>query len=362
MKKNHVNAILKDQTRRRNTIFGFICAIIVTTILSFSLFIAYSAKNKNVYVNYDESSDINYKVYLKDNEFFEDNYLGNDKQYIASLIDYISADFKYNLSFDSDDVEYKYEYRIDANVNVYDKETKKVLFNKTTNLVKPQEYTTKDKKVSIKKSVNIDYNEFNDLIQKFVGLYGLDDVDSVLTIDMYVNTIGSCEEFDKNEKNESVITLSIPLTTKTIAIELSDDLIDTENNLLLCKKNSTHYLILVMAILVLIIDCILIVYTIMYEIKTRTSETLYNKQLKKILNNYGSYIQEMGDDFDFKDCRLVKINTFEDMLEIRDTIKQPILMKENSEKKSAYFIIPSNEKFLYIYRINVSDFKDNTEF
>lgn len=39
------------------------------------------------------------------------------------------------------------------------------------------------------------------------------------------------------------------------------------------------------------------------------------------------------------------------MLEIRDTIKQPILMKENEDKTGAYFLIPSNTKILYVYRI-----------
>ena len=42
------------------------------------------------------------------------------------------------------------------------------------------------------------------------------------------------------------------------------------------------------------------------------------------------------------------------MLEIRDTIRQPILMKENSEKTSAYFVIPSNTKILYVYRLKAT--------
>ena len=47
------------------------------------------------------------------------------------------------------------------------------------------------------------------------------------------------------------------------------------------------------------------------------------------------------------------------MLEIRDTIKQPILMKENDDKTGAYFVIPSSTKILYVYRLKVSDIKKN---
>lgn len=355
MRKNQINAILEEQTKRRNTIISFICVIVVISILSFALFVIYTKNNKDNFVTYDEKSDIDYNVYLRENEFFENNYLGSNKQYIASLIDYIKADFEYNLAFDSDNVEYKYEYRIEANVNVYDKETNNVLYNKSEELLAQEEFTTNEREANISKSVNIDYNHFNDLINRFVTLYGLDDVESVLTIDMYINTIGSCEDFEENEENESVMSLSIPLTTQTVAIEISNDLIDTENNVMLCEPNKMNYILLVFAIITLIIDVVVIVYLIRYEIKTRTADTIYIKKLKKILNNYGSYIQEIGEDFNLKGYQLVKINTFEDMLEIRDTIKQPILMKQNNEKTSSYFVIPSNSKYLYIYRLKLED-------
>lgn len=361
MRRNQIDAILNEQAKRRNIIFGFICVIIVFSILSFSLFLIYNKNNKANYVTYDEKSNIDYKVYLKENEFFENNYLESSRQYIASLIEYITADFEYKLSFDSENVEYKYEYRIEANVNVYDKTTNNVLYNKSEELLPEANYSTTEQEVNIKKSVNIDYNEYNDLIYRFVELYGLDNVESVLTIDMYVNTIGSCENFEENSENESVMTLSIPLTTQTVAIEISNDLIDTENNVMLCENSKLNYIILAFAIITLLIDLIIIVCLARYEITTRTADTIYMKKLKKILNNYGSYIQEIKEDFSQKGYQVVKVGTFEDMLEIRDTIRQPILMKQNNEKTCTYFVIPSTSKYLYIYRLNLEDIEEEIE-
>lgn len=361
MRRNQIDAILAEQAKRRNIIFGFICVIVVFSILSFSLFLVYNQKNKDNYVTYDEKSNIDYKVYLKENEFFEKEYLESSRQYIASLIDYVTADFEYNLSFDSEDVEYQYEYRIEANVNVYDKDTNNVLYNKSEEILQSENYLTTEREVKIKKSVDIDYNEYNDLIYKFVNLYGLDNVESVLTIDMYVNTIGSCEKFEENSENESVMSLSIPLTTQTVAIEISNDLIDTENNVMLCETNKLNYIILVFAILSLLVDIIIIVCLVRYEIKTRTADTIYMKKLKKILNNYGSYIQEIKEDFSQRGYQVVKVGTFEDMLEIRDTIRQPILMKQNVEKTCTYFVIPSTSKYLYIYRLDLEDIEEEIE-
>ena len=77
----------------------------------------------------------------------------------------------------------------------------------------------------------------------------------------------------------------------------------------------------------------------------------------KILNNYGTYIQVLGNGFCFKDYQVLKLDSFTDMLEIRDTIRQPILMRENYQKDSAYFVIPGDTKILYVYRLNVEAIK-----
>ena len=55
-----------------------------------------------------------------------------------------------------------------------------------------------------------------------------------------------------------------------------------------------------------------------------------------------------------KNYQILKIKSFTDMLEISDTINQPILMKENNEKTGAYFLIMTGFKVIYIYKLNVS--------
>lgn len=355
MKRNQVNAILINQAKRRTTIFAFICVIFMSTILSILLFLTYSKQNQNYYVNYKENSKIDYNVFLKENDFFKDKYLGSGKQYIASLIDYITAEFKYNVSLEEKNVDYKYSYRVEANINVKHKGMNTYLYNKDITLLEEKKSFSSQNNVEIDEKIDIDYNYYNDLIQKFISIYNLEDIESNLIVNMYINVIGSCEEFEKSSEKESVMSLSIPLTTKTMAIDISDNLINNDNNVMLCKKANNNIAPLIFGVIFLILDMILIILTIRYEIKTRTAENIYERELKKILNNYSSYIQTMNSDFEFKDYQLLKIDTFTDMLEIRDTIRQPILMKENNDKTGAYFVIPSNSKILYVYRLKVSD-------
>ena len=49
------------------------------------------------------------------------------------------------------------------------------------------------------------------------------------------------------------------------------------------------------------------------------------------------------------------------MLEIRDTINEPILMIENAKKTGVYFIIPSANKILYTYGLKVVDIQRDLE-
>ena len=45
------------------------------------------------------------------------------------------------------------------------------------------------------------------------------------------------------------------------------------------------------------------------------------------------------------------------MLEIRDTVQQPILMSEDQFKRGTYFMIPTNTKIMYVYGLKVTDIK-----
>ena len=123
------------------------------------------------------------------------------------------------------------------------------------------------------------------------------------------------------------------------------------------EKSPFNFLFLVVAVVMFIIEIIVLVILVKYIIKTRTAESIYQRELQKILNNYKSYIQKINNSFDLSGYQVLQVDEFTDMLEIRDTLGQPILMTENKEKTGVYFIIPSNTKILYTYSLKVSKIK-----
>jgi hypothetical protein len=85
---------------------GIIVLLLLILIASF----AFTFK-KTYKVHYSEKSNIDYKVYLKENSFYSEKYLGKNKKYIASLIKNIDTDFDYTFKVD-DNLDLKYSYYV----------------------------------------------------------------------------------------------------------------------------------------------------------------------------------------------------------------------------------------------------------
>ena len=83
LKKRQVNAILVDQVKRRNSLAKYIILILLAVSISITCSIIYMNNNKVQYINYNETSDIEYQVNLKDNKYFDTSYLQEDGQYIT---------------------------------------------------------------------------------------------------------------------------------------------------------------------------------------------------------------------------------------------------------------------------------------
>ena len=355
MKKNQVDVIFNEDAKRNNTIIAYSIFIVVIFIISIFFLLIYINKNQVQYVKYSETSNIKYDVYLKDNEYFNKNFLPANNQYISELIDHIKANFRYDLLLKENVSSYNYTYRIEANVEVVDKITKRSLYTYDETLLDSKTITSNRRNVSINENIDIDYNKYNDLILDFTSTYNLNDAESMLYINMYVGVKGSCDN-DDEDNNESVTTLEIPLTYKTMSIDIVDNLVNNDDNVMVCSKPLViNIVFLIISIIFFFFDIVLIVDLLYFVRKTRSAKTIYEKELKKILNNYRSYIQKVNTKFDLDGYQVLKIDNFTDMLEIRDTTNQPILMVENGNKNSAYFIIPTTTKLLYTYCIKVSD-------
>ena len=125
----------KYRKNREKWIFAQSLIIVVLSLLVLTSSIVAYRLNKTYYIDYTEGGSIDYNVFLKENEFFEDSYLGKDQSYVASLIDRIMANFNYEMDIDDDDVNYRYSYRINSKLEIIDDTSGVAIFDPVETLV-----------------------------------------------------------------------------------------------------------------------------------------------------------------------------------------------------------------------------------
>lgn len=339
------------QRKKKKQIASYIYKIIILTILVFILIGVYNFNKPKENIAYNESSNVDYKVFLNDNEYYNSNYLEKDNKYISSLIKKITANFNYDLSLEKKDIDYTYSYSVDAEIDVKEKNATSSLYKFKESLLKEKSESKKSiDDLKIQEKIDIDYNKYNNFIKKFISDYELDDVISTLNVNMHIKINDVWKSDEAQTDGEYVISLVIPLNTKTVEIEIDSDLLDyrdSEDK----SQSSNNYFILALITILVALDIILIIELVRYMIKTTTAQDIYNMEIKKILNNYGAYIQKVDEGFDLNSYKAVWLNSFSDMLKIRDTIQEPILMIENAKNNETCFAIPTKTNTVYVFSL-----------
>ena len=345
----------KKENIRKREIQNLVLMIIITAVIGLLTLFAYFAKGKDHYIKYNENSQIDYKVYLKENDFYDKNYLEKGKGYIASLIDSISTNFTYNIKF-SEEISYKYSYRIAVEVDVQDGKNDSNIYHFTENLVE-HNLSSNTGNLEINEDIVIKYENYNNIISRFKEIYDLSNTDCTLNAYLYVNI----QDIDKSNTtslvDKKVSSLAIPLTLNTVSIDIGNNIITNNHNQFELSKAENNEWILAVSAIFLMISAVYVIILVRYLEKTKTAQMVYEKEIKSILSNYDSYIQKINGTYDIGTSQVLKIETFNDMLEIRDTLKQPILMLENEAKDGSFFIIPATNSIIYTYALRVVDIK-----
>ena len=327
-------------------------AIIISALVSHQLKSTY-------YIDYRENGSIDYNVFLKENEFFEEDHLEKDQSYVASLIDKIVADFSYEIDMDADDVNYRYSYDIDARLEIIDNSSKVAIFNPKYELVSVENKSqSSSNRLNINEIVVINYDKYNDLANKFLETYGLTATTSNIVVSLSVDVLSDCSAFAENSVDTYYSELRIPLTTKTVNINMTSAVPAENESMIACNRGTGSEVFKTTAIVLSVVDLLLIILLVAFIYLTRTEDITYTARVKKILSQYKSYIQKINNPFDPVGYQIIFVDKFDEMLEIRDTIQAPILLFENADKTCAKFMIPTDSKLLYCYEIKIEGYTE----
>lgn len=336
-----------------NMIFtGSIIILVSCFVLVF--FIKLFIINEVDHLSYDEKVTPDYKVNLKDNDYYEVKTLPSGMNYIASLVDNISVYFKYKFEA-TDVIDYNTTYYIEAITRVYDDKNKsKTLFEKKEILSESRTITKeKIKNLGFTESVKVDYEHFNNLVRAFKTEYGLAKSSDV-TIAFVTKTSGGNSEYKGNMNLNSHATVVIPLTEQTINVSINSNNVTNQDRLLeKIGLNNINWYNLGMFVILTSLDLYLLVKLSKNIKKYLDSFSLYDKTLKKILRDYDSIIANINNDTVITKDKVIFVESFDELIDIHDNLGSPILFNEVVKGFKSYFtIIDNNMMYRYVLENN----------
>ena len=148
------------------------------------------------------------------------------------------------------------------------------------------------------------------------------------------------------------MSITIPLSQKAVNITMDYEEINKTSKLVQEKKTLVNnYPRIVFGIISLLIGLYFTYRYIRLLLKLRTKLTKYDKYIKKILNEYDRLIVETTTPPTYKGKNIIKVEKFQELLDVRDNLRLPIKYYVVDKHKECNFYINHDEE-LYILTID----------
>lgn len=334
--------------------------IIISVLLFFALVVQFSflsylfkaiSPNKSksdILMSYTQSGYLDYKVYLKENDFIDSEYLNAGEAYILDLIDHIQITSLYDFK-STTKTNVVGTNKMVAKLKVYykestDKNNNPEVMNKEKTLDEKMMNFTSDKYATAGSYV-LYLNEYLDKLKDFQSKVKIA-VDGYLEIS-FVNDFNG-KVGGASYKDNYSSTLKIPLSQSVVKIENAkkDPKIKNVYEGDLVKTNKTVMTYIVVAnIVTFVIICVLL-----KRLFTFTNKTEYERELSKILRNYDDIIVNTSTMVNKKDYKIIKIEEFKEMLNLSRELLLPIMNYEVKKGEETSFYI-TKDGILYIYSL-----------
>ena len=329
-------------------VLSMVFAIFIVLILIISsLQKIYISKNDNIMPYYSQIN-LSYNVCLKDNEFFDDKCLNNDREYISTIINNININFNYIFSA-ANRFDYKYSYEIVTELVANEKiKTRKKIYEKIDSLVEKKTIENKDSSnFIINETININYDKYNDVMKELKKEYAIL-FDSKLIVKLNIITEGKKSNINNSLKLNEIIMFEIPLQEQTISLNsnynnLKKDYILDDNDVILIEKDNLRKFIMVAFALEG-----LLIFGVYYIIRRRLyKKNRYKLEVAKIMKEYDRYITIVDIIPSLADKTVINVSSFKELLDSREWLNKPIIYAEQKEK-GCFVIINDNDAYIFM--------------
>lgn len=325
-------------------ILNIILIIIFTVIAFFSTITLYKRmkeSKKEFILNYKVTNDLDYKVYINDNPYYQVEYLEKGKQYPGSIISNIKykAITNYKSSKSND---LKYTYKVIGKMvseAVNRDEDNEEIWNKEYEIIPETVKNVKDSSFVISEEFDINYKEYETLMEQYKKEFAV-------SMEAYFLVEYDVTIYDENNEieNHFVSTSSIPLLESTFKInnKIADEV--DEN---IFKDRGLTFANLGLGILCFV--CYVIIIFLIIKTCNITIISEYMMRLNKILKMYDDLIIKVDNLPEVGELEVVDLKDFESLVDLEQELRIPIMYAKIDESLNIFAIYTSNFVYRYIF-------------
>ncbi|HJJ06143.1 MAG TPA: DUF5305 domain-containing protein [Clostridiaceae bacterium] len=221
------------------------------------------------------------------------------------------------------------------------------MWSKEYTLVEPKNIETDSNQININENVKIDFNAYNTEVKKFKEQFGLP-IKAYLDVKLITNSEIDVKNSEKVEKDNSVVNLKMDLNGQVFTV--TQDYEPTSKGQVVDETNvkKSNIVLLTIGIILFAISAFGIL-NIIRKIISADRRTDYEVALNRILKNYGDIVAEIVTPTETGNMRVIDVKNFDQLLDIEEEIRMPILFYETVEGEEGEFtIIYDNIVYRYI--------------
>ncbi len=322
-----------------------ICTLVFLILLFLVLCILFAFKGVNYQLGgttvYSEYTNTDYSVCTSIDS--DDNCLSKGLEYVSSVVNDINLDFSYEAIY-SRKYTFNSNYYVVGELSIFDsKDKKKIRYKNEDLLVDESKLNISGEIISFSADTEIDFKHYKELASQYINDFGFSGY-AELDIGLYL------KDADVSRKISSV---KIPLTEEAFVISTED--LDNQNQILVSnlkhKKIDSFYIFI--SVVCLLMDILLFVYLFNFIYMVKHLDNAYNSKLKSILKEYDDIIVNAINDYIIPDnVRVVMVESFEELLDARNSLDKPIVYERINNIKSKFYVEDSMTIYIYTMKDN----------
>lgn len=307
--------------------------------------------NSDVLYSYKANPTGTYSVNLKPNDYTDSTTLGMNQMYISKLVSSINTKFNYEFSGSTAaDLNYTYSVTADiiGNYQSTNEDNNKEIWKKSYVLVPATNVNLNGKtSFTLDKDVPIEFEQYNLIVQNFYKEISVP-MDAYLLVKYNVNVSGTPSSNVGKINEESSFEIKIPLNEQAFQITTNSN--TSENKTISKVTEATKSINFGM--LVVSLAAIAITSLIFFAYKKKFApekESAYEKEIKRILKEYGDIIVEINTLMDISKMAIIEVKSIRELIDLESELRIPILYYEE-ENESWFMIIQGRQLYRFIIK------------